>query len=220
MTEHSGFHQWANTVGVVASLVVGGYAAISTHQVKSLKFDDIKVESLEDPNCRLEFRDGWLTLCWSLYFHNPSDLKNSVVSYHTNIMAFEEIENPFPDEQHLGARIVDVSGKEIPFPLVLDAGESKRLDLRIAVKPCANATAAIKRLVATSNRTGKKLSIGELEAALNREGLQFFDGGTEDQQPSIKSTVVLGWLDFPANRGKQASVSLTWRNLAFQMHSH
>ena len=117
-------HEWINSVGVVAALVVSGYFGWHSDRLKS---ESLLITGSPTGTCSVKVGAAESALCWSVIIANGSENRLSIIEANWRRILSSGA------TAVLGFDFLTPEGKPLPFPVNLDGGEGKQITVRAVV---------------------------------------------------------------------------------------
>jgi hypothetical protein len=167
MADHSKAHLWFNTF--IAASAVSSVFAWRTY---NLKAEDLGFVSNLTFDCKLEYHDDVLGICWHLTITNQAETRTSIV--HEAIVDLEKPSGTTVFKATRYFRFTEFATDQgtNPFassPVVLDAGEARRFLVRLPVHVPDNVAKVINGVMNTSQKN--ELQIKDIQKPLADSGL-------------------------------------------------
>jgi len=119
----SEFHEWINSIGIVAALGVSGYFG---WQSTLLRKESLLITSRATGACSVKVGAAESALCWSVIIANGSEDRLSIIQANWKRL--------LPSAAVvLGFDFATPDGKALSFPLNLDGGEGKQIMVRATI---------------------------------------------------------------------------------------
>jgi hypothetical protein len=200
MADHSKVHLWVNTFIACLALVVSAASSVVAWRTYGLKTEALGFVSNLTFDCKLEYHDGVLGICWTLTITNQSETRTSIVR--ETIYNFDKTSGDFKMTRYLKFTEFETDKGSNPFassPVVLDAGEARRFLVRLPVRVPDGVAEVINEVLNSGNRT--TLQLKEIERPLADNGLDMIGNAVRP------GSIGFGYLSVP--RQVTGQISLT-----------
>lgn len=165
----SSLHEWINSIGVTAAILVSAASAYFSWQSNQFKKEAFAFDAWYSTKCETKYRplkdNKVLGVCWSVIITNQSELKVALVD--TDFSATDENGTY---STNIFQEMLTTEGVPVKVPIVFDGGEAKTFIVRSPIRVSEQAAAIIEEL----DKNGQLPKyVTELSNVLAKEKLDF-----------------------------------------------
>ena len=174
-------HEWLNSVGVVAAVVVSGYFGWYSNRLKS---ESLLVSGSPTTACSVKVGAAESALCWSVIIANGSENPLSIIQANWKRIL------PSGATAVLGFNFLTPEGEPLPFPVNLDGGKGTKIIVRAILLVSSDVADVTRTIGENSPQPPQPQSLRDVQLRIASAGLDVLGNKVN---PVKDGKNVIGW---------------------------